>query len=105
VRNALEYVHVFLFVCHRCGGPLTASCVSNEKNLENADAELFCVQCHCGWTAGLVGITALKHSVEPWRMRSELSGLNLNTAQRGKQLFPERKFWNMGQSARFQHFS
>lgn len=63
---AEQFAHVLLFGCPRCGRPLASACASNESNLEVADAHWFNPHCHCGWTGEVIGLTAVKHWVEPW---------------------------------------
>jgi hypothetical protein len=64
--GSLEFAHVFLFRCLACGRPLASACASTQSNLEMADAHLFNPHCHCGWTGTLIGMTGVKHYVEPW---------------------------------------
>jgi hypothetical protein len=63
-----SYAHVLLFACPQCGAPLASACASTEKNLEVADAHRFNPRCHCGWTAEMIGVQAVKHWVETWRL-------------------------------------
>jgi hypothetical protein len=63
---AEQFAHVLLFGCPQCGRPLASACASTQKNLEGADAHWFNPHCHCGWTGEVIGVTALKHWVEPW---------------------------------------
>jgi hypothetical protein len=63
-----SYAHVLLFACPQCGNPLAAACASTEKNLEVADGHWFNPHCHCGWTGSVIGVQALKHWVEPWKI-------------------------------------
>ncbi len=58
------YAHFFLFRCETCGGFLASVCSSSRSNLEPADAHIFNLHCHCGWTAELAGFAALRHWVE-----------------------------------------
>jgi len=67
-----QFVHVLLFGCPSCARPLASACVSMEKNLENADAHWFNPHCHCGWTGDVIGITAMKHWVEPWEAKAPI---------------------------------
>jgi hypothetical protein len=61
-----QYAHVLLFACPRCDRPLSATCLSDQRNLEGAEGTWFSPHCHCGWTGDLAGVTAMKHWVEPW---------------------------------------
>jgi len=45
---------------------LASACASIAGNLEIADAHWFQPHCHCGWTGDIIGMTAIKHWVEPW---------------------------------------
>jgi hypothetical protein len=44
-----ELMHVLVFRCPKCSRPLAASCISDKRTLETADAHLFNPHCHCGW--------------------------------------------------------
>jgi hypothetical protein len=69
MRTVIEsFSHVLLFACPQCGSPLASACASTEKNLEVADAHWFNPHCHCGWTGPVIGVQALKHWVEPWKI-------------------------------------
>jgi hypothetical protein len=61
-----QYAHVLLFACPRCDRPLSATCLSDQRNLEGAEGTWFSPHCHCGWTGDVAGVTAMKHWVEPW---------------------------------------
>ena len=63
---AEQFAHVLLFACPHCGRPLASACASNRSNLEVADAHWFNPHCHCGWEGEVIGLTAVKHWVEPW---------------------------------------
>jgi hypothetical protein len=69
---AEQFAHVLLFSCPECRRPLASACASTEKNLENADAHWFNPHCHCGWIGDVVGVTALKHWVEPWKSKAPI---------------------------------
>lgn len=63
-----EFVHIFLFRCPTCRGPLVSSCFNFESNLEAADQHVFeDVQCECGWHGKLTGFAAIRHWVESWK--------------------------------------
>jgi predicted RNA-binding Zn-ribbon protein involved in translation (DUF1610 family) len=62
------FAHVLLFACPQCGSPLASACASTRKNLEVADAHWFNPHCHCGWTGPVIGVHALRHWVETWRI-------------------------------------
>jgi hypothetical protein len=64
--DSQKYAHVLLFACPLCERPLSSACASTRKNLETAESEWFTPHCHCGWTGNVVGVTAIKHWVEPW---------------------------------------
>src|SRR5882672_339094 len=66
------YAHFFLFSCEACGGLLASVCSSSRSNLEPADAHIFNLHCHCGWTAELAGFAALRHWVRSEEHTSEL---------------------------------
>jgi hypothetical protein len=73
-----SYAHVLLFACPKCGIPLASACASTWKNLEIADAHYFNPHCPCGWTGPAIGIEAVKHWVEVWKipvnLRSDAAG-------------------------------
>jgi hypothetical protein len=69
---AVQFAHVLLFRCPECQRPLASACASTEENLENADAHWFNPHCHCGWTGDVIGVTALKHWVEPWKSEAPI---------------------------------
>lgn len=62
-----QFAHVLLFSCPQCRSPLASACASTKKNLEQADAQWFSPRCHCGWMGDVIGVTAVKHWVEPWQ--------------------------------------
>lgn len=61
-----EYIHVFLFRCQACHGPITSFCFESEGNLETADERVFPSACDCGWTGELTGFVAVRHWVHCW---------------------------------------
>jgi hypothetical protein len=63
-----SYAHVLLFACPKCGNPLASACASTWKNLEIADAHYFNPHCPCGWTGPVIGVEAVKHWVEVWKI-------------------------------------
>jgi|ERR1700674_1383960 hypothetical protein len=63
-----SFSHVLLFACPQCGSPLASASVSTEKNLEVTEARWANPRCDCGWTGSVVGVQALKHWVEPWKI-------------------------------------
>jgi len=69
---AEQFAHVLLFDCPQCGRPLASACASTKKNLEDADAHWFNPHCHCGWTGDVIGIIALRHWVEPWKIKAPI---------------------------------
>lgn len=72
MANIEQYAHVLLFGCPQCDRPLVATCISEKKSLEMAEAKRFNPKCHCGWTGDMAGVTALKHWVEPWHAQVTL---------------------------------
>jgi hypothetical protein len=69
MQKATEtYSHVLLFACPQCGNPLASACASTNKNLEVADAHWFNPHCHWGCTGSVIGVQAVKHWVEPWKI-------------------------------------
>jgi len=63
-----SFSHILLFACPQCGSPLASASVSTEKNLEVTDAQWANPRCDCGWTGSVVGVQAVKHWVEPWKI-------------------------------------
>ena len=68
-----SFSHVLLFDCPKCGSPVASACSSTEKNLKVADEQWFNPICDCGWTGPVVGVQALKHWVEPWKIPVDLA--------------------------------
>jgi hypothetical protein len=56
-----QYAHVLLFACPRCDRPLSATCLSEQRNFEGAEGTWFSLHCHCGWKGDVAGVTAMKH--------------------------------------------
>jgi len=63
-----SFAHVLLFACPKCGNPLASACATTRRNLEVADAHWFNPHCPCGWSGSVIGVHALKHWVEPWKI-------------------------------------
>jgi hypothetical protein len=61
-----QFAHVLLFACPVCARPLATACNSTKRNLEAADGQYFRPHCLCGWSGEVIGMKAIKHSVEPW---------------------------------------
>jgi hypothetical protein len=61
-----QFAHVMLFECPECRRPLASACASTKRSLEDADAHWFSPHCPCGWTGEVIGLTAVRHWVEPW---------------------------------------
>jgi len=60
-------VHVLLFKCSQCGGPLSATVVNHTSSVEQIDERAINVRCpSCKWTDTLVGTEAKRHWVAPW---------------------------------------
>jgi len=62
----LPYVHVLVFQCKHCNGPLLVPVVTEASNLEKVDGDTFDVECQCGWWKRLLGVEAARHWVAPW---------------------------------------
>lgn len=73
-----SFAHVLLFACPKCGVPLASAYASVEKNLEVADAHWFNTHCACGWTGSVIGIEAVQHWIEDWKIP-----VNLETGAAG----------------------
>jgi hypothetical protein len=62
-----RYVHLLLFSCLECHLPIAVALISNERSPEKVNAQTLNIRCrYCGWFADMLGVTAKKHSVEPW---------------------------------------
>lgn len=66
-----EFVHVLLFACPECAGPIVATERASERNLEEVDESSFPCRCFCGWNGTVGGLRARRHWVEPWVERGE----------------------------------
>lgn len=66
MRGNEPFVHVLLFRCPRCSGPISAAVSTCERNLEQTDGRSFSTQCGCGWSGNRDGVDAKRHWVEPW---------------------------------------
>jgi aspartate carbamoyltransferase regulatory subunit len=63
----MRYVHTLLFSCPDCNLPVAITRVTNERNLEQVDAqklEIHCSYCERGF--GALSADARKHYVEEW---------------------------------------
>ena len=78
------FAHVLLFACPQCGIPLASACADTERNLENADAHWFDPHCPCGWTGSVIGLQAVKHWVEEWRVPVKLRSDGAGSCEGGR---------------------
>jgi predicted RNA-binding Zn-ribbon protein involved in translation (DUF1610 family) len=62
----VEYVHVLLFQCPRCGEPVVFARLTASRNLEEVDADPASYSCKCGHVGVLLGLRARQHWVEEW---------------------------------------
>ncbi len=65
-RRTEPFVHILLFQCPACIGPLSSAIATSERNLEQTDARPFALQCGCGWEGTQIGSLARRHWVEDW---------------------------------------
>lgn len=65
-RVGVEYLHVLIFECAGCSQPLSSVRVTEFRNLEPTDGELFSLKCPCGWEADVRGFEARRHWVTEW---------------------------------------
>lgn len=66
-RGDEPFVHVLLFRCPQCNGPISTAVPTDERNMEQTDSTSFSTNCGgCGWTGSHNGIEAKRHWVEPW---------------------------------------
>ena len=61
-----SFVHILLFRCLDCGGPISWAVSATERNLERTDALSFVMRCACGWSGSQNGLHAKRHWVESW---------------------------------------
>jgi hypothetical protein len=61
-----EYLHVLVFACPQCSEPLTVAQLNVLRSLEGIDAEVFNLNCDCGWNGELRGFQARLHWVGNW---------------------------------------
>jgi len=73
-RATRLFVHVLLFRCPRCGGPVTAARLSKDLDREDVALRIFKEACKCGWSGNLNGLIAVQHWVEPWEQVLSASG-------------------------------
>ena len=64
--NRCPYLHVLLFRCEQCNGPLPVPVMSEAANLEKIDGDIFGVECRCGWLQNMFGAEAAMHWVALW---------------------------------------
>jgi hypothetical protein len=65
-RAATLFVHVLLFECSGCGGPILTAILSDAKNLECIDALSIALRCPCNCLGNQLGVSAKAHWIEPW---------------------------------------
>ena len=61
-----EYLHLLLFECTQCRGPIVTFAVTEFRNPESSDATSFRLTCKCSWEGERMGATARRHYVERW---------------------------------------
>lgn len=59
-------VHVLLFRCPKCDGPIVTYTLSEYLSLEMVDGMGFNLECKCSWFGQQPGVSANKHLVEAW---------------------------------------
>jgi predicted RNA-binding Zn-ribbon protein involved in translation (DUF1610 family) len=65
-QATVEYVHVLLFQCPRCGEPVASARVTASRNIEEVDGDTASYSCKCGHSGALLGLHARQHWVEEW---------------------------------------
>jgi hypothetical protein len=65
--NHLPYVHLLLFRCAECDGPIALSIMREELTLEGVDGKVFDLNCKCGSSRARFGVEASRHWVVLWR--------------------------------------
>ena len=67
MKKAIEpFVHILLFACPSCTGPISSAVATSERNPEETDARSFVLDCNCGWEGTQMGLLAKRHWVEAW---------------------------------------
>jgi hypothetical protein len=61
-----SFVHVLLFECSQCGGPLPSAVVNGHRNVEEVDGGSVELKCSCGWSGRALGVEARRHWVHGW---------------------------------------
>jgi hypothetical protein len=61
-----EYLHVLVFACPQCFKPLTLAQLNVIRSLEGIDADVFNLNCSCGWNGEMHGFQARHHWVGHW---------------------------------------
>jgi hypothetical protein len=64
--SGIAFVHVMLYKCPECGAPIATALVKEHRNVEPIDGKVIQIQCLCGWSGQLLGVTAMRHWVEAW---------------------------------------
>jgi predicted RNA-binding Zn-ribbon protein involved in translation (DUF1610 family) len=77
-----QFAHVLLFSCPQCGRPLASVCANRALNLKEADAHWFTPHCQCGWSGEVIGVTAVRHWVEPWSDKAPNKGAGSSETDR-----------------------
>jgi len=76
------FVHVLLFQCPSCGGPIATALARPHTNLEQVDSCQFELRCDCGWKGNGIGVTARRHLVEAWEDSSAASRMLFSDHER-----------------------
>lgn len=66
MRGDEPFVHILLFRCPECSGPISTAVPAVERNLEQTDSRSFPTRCGCGWAGNHDGTDAKRHWVESW---------------------------------------
>lgn len=64
--SAKPFVHILLFECSRCAGPVPAAVASDHKSMEHVDSRFVELACTCGWSAKVPATDAKRHWVDSW---------------------------------------
>jgi hypothetical protein len=64
-------IHLLLFRCPKCDGPIVAYTLSEYLSLEIVDGMRFTLECRCSWLGQQLGASANKHLVQAWAASRE----------------------------------
>jgi hypothetical protein len=66
VASGVDFLHALIFECAGCSRPISLVHLTEFRNLEPIDGELFRLKCPCGRACDLRGFEARRHWVDEW---------------------------------------